>query len=210
MIKSSAKRAFTETTEFPVSYVNKCEEGEHYVYPGVGPVLCKGVEILSLSGIGHVETITFEETHARLPKTMRLTDMKLRANGIRKLVDESTMDAIIVKIDNADGSGFRFKNSNQIRATYETMVSSTDPAVVCELIGKTLGLRDKGSETFKGRASLGIEFGNRALTMLVREYALVKQVDIAQAERIVTEKSGKHGRARWELPDAPDAPQPSA
>ena len=192
MSKSAVKRAFAEKTESPAIFVNKCEEGAHYVFPGIGPVLCKGVEILTLSGIGHVETITFEETHSRNPQTRRLTDLTLRKAGIRQLADEATIDKMIGIIENADGRTHALVNISKRLAFYTEWAGTSDIFRLADLVAKTLGSDNTAQSAFIGRPAVGTEFGNKALTMLAREYALVKGVDVRDAERLLTEKSGKN------------------
>lgn len=192
MLKSAAKKLFAAQSESSIQFVNKCEEGEYYVYPGVGPVVCKGVEILTLSGIGHVETITFEEAHARNPQTRRLTDLTLHKAGIRKLADEATIDKMVVILENADGATHMAVANSKRQAFYTDWLNSPDLLQLADLVAKTLGSDSAAQSGFIGRPALGTEFGNKALTLLAREYALVKGVDVGEAELFLTEKSGRN------------------
>lgn len=192
MVKSAAKKLFAAKAESHLQFVGKCEEGEHYVYPGVGPVLCKGVDILTLSGIGHVETITFEETHARNPQTRRLTDLKLHSAGIRKLADAATIDKVVSVLESADGKPHMPVANSKRQAFYTDWLNTPDVLQLADLVAKTLG-SDAGAQSgFIGRPALGTEFGNKAITLLAREYALVKGVDVEEAARFLTEKSGRN------------------
>ena len=217
MLKAAAKRLFAEKSESSVAFVNKCEEGAHYVFPGIGPVLCKGVEIVTLSGIGHVETTTFEEMYAQNPQTRYVTDLKLHSTGIRKPVDAATLDKVVAILESADGKDAGNVPISKFAKFYNDWVNTPDILKLAELVAKTLGSDSMAQNAFIGRPHGGIEFGNKALTMLAREYALVGGVELEEAERFLTEKSGKNcliiaaqerAAAQNDTNDAPPPPAP--
>lgn len=182
----------TRTSKKPfaqASALTYCAEGEVYIYPGIGPVICKGIDTIKVTGMAPVKTVVLEELYAASPRT---PESKIASSGIREQADEATLDKALNILESASGKTHAPVSVSKRAAFYAAWLATPDILQLADLVAKTLGSDNSAQSAFKGRPSSGIEFGNNALTLLAREYALVKGVDATEAERILTEKSGKN------------------
>jgi len=175
------KRASSDFVFKPV-FVTKPQKGGIYVYPGIGPVVCGGVETIPVAGI-EMKTVSFTEVHATGAKRIvRFDPAKIEQKFVRELATPESLDSILYKLSNAKTSLTGLpKHATQQKVFFENIMASPNLADVTGLLCHAF----KNDKDIGKRGSLEVTFGNLSLDMIAAEYAVVKDVPINDAKDLI-------------------------
>ncbi|PZQ47718.1 MAG: hypothetical protein DI551_02850 [Micavibrio aeruginosavorus] len=160
-----------------------------YVFPRSGPVICNGVKNIDISG-RKVPLMDFEDYFEPL-KTRQVPEGRVERSGARHVMNYREMNYLFSRMANpskADKAGLPPIPSKQ-QDFFNALLQSNSPEALLKIVHTSYG---RAAEHPMGGHA--IEFGDIALDLLSKEFAVVKGVELELAQALFDKRSGK---AAW-------------
>jgi RNA polymerase-interacting CarD/CdnL/TRCF family regulator len=171
---------------FDPVYVTDPQKGKVYVYPGIGPVKCEGLESIEVAGF-KVEAFSFREISMTGSSVMRVPPNKIEEKCIRELAPAKVLDDLICKLNKGAGAIAGFpRQPNHQRAVFEGARFSSNLSDMLRLLNHAF--RDKKKTI--DHTSLEMTFANSAIKQIAEEYAHVKSVPADDAISLLKHAAG--------------------
>jgi RNA polymerase-interacting CarD/CdnL/TRCF family regulator len=171
---------------FDPVYVTQPQKGSVYVYPGIGPVKCEGLDSMEVAGF-KVKVFSFREIGMTGSSVMRVLENKIEEKRIRELAPEKVLDDLIRKLNKGAGAIAGFpRQPNHQKAVFEKARHSSDLSDMLRLLNHAF--RDK--KKVIDYTSLEMTFANAAVKQIAEEYAFVKGVPFDDAANLLKRAVG--------------------
>jgi hypothetical protein len=184
--KLMAGACATSKFVFDPVYVTKPQKDRIYVYPGIGPVKCGGLESMEVAGF-EVKVVSFREISKTGSSVMRFPPNKIEEKRIRELAPAKVLDDFICKLNKGAGAIAGFpRQPNHQRAVFEGARFSSNLSDMLRLLNHSF--RDKKKTI--DHTSLEMTFANSVIKQIAEEYAHVKSVSFDDAVSLLKHAAG--------------------
>lgn len=169
--------------KFAPDYVTDCKKGKIYVYPGIGPVVCNGIQAITVAGMD-MKTVSLHEIHPRNAKSiMQVPAGQIGKRQIRELASAEILEDALYKIHHGKSAikGVPTVGTHKTRF-FDNILASAELGAVVDLLCVTMGR----GKNVTNMTNLDVKIGNACIHMLAAEYAVIKKMNFREAVSIVS------------------------
>jgi hypothetical protein len=171
---------------FDPVYVTQPQKGSVYVYPGLGPVKCGGLESMVIAG-QKINVFSFSELSMTGSTVIRVVENKIEEKRIRELAPAKVLDDFVRKLGKGKGAipGFP-RQPNHQKALFEKTRLSSNLSDMLRLLNHAF----TGKKKIIDYTGLEIRFANSVIGQIAAEYAHVKVVPLDDAADLLKRAVG--------------------
>lgn len=173
---------------FKQELVNACKKGEVYIHAGIGAVECLGVEKKTIAGF-NMELFNLRQINVKTPATIAVDRKKLSTGVVRRPASAEVMDQILYKLEHGLSDIKSLPSPPKRAEFFKEYLNSPDITQVADFLCLVYG--NSKAKPIGESGSIIITMGDKAISLIAEEYAIVKKMPLEKAWRLVSDKIGK-------------------